>query len=64
MHYYPNTHDRQPHAQFDIDPEYRYPPRLRRYRCPTCKTPNALSAREQALGYQCRHCAEREEGAC
>lgn len=30
--------------------------------CPTCKTPNALSPREAARGYQCTRCADSEEG--
>lgn len=30
--------------------------------CPTCKTPNALSPREAARGYQCGRCADLEEG--
>ena len=33
----------------------------RRYPCPTCKTPNALSARQHAKGYQCDRCADRAE---
>ena len=30
--------------------------------CPTCGTPNALTARDRAKGYQCDRCADREEG--
>ena len=33
-----------------------------RYPCPTCKTPNALSAHEKKQGYQCSRCADAEEG--
>jgi len=33
-----------------------------RYECPTCKTPNALSAWEKQQGYQCNQCADNEEG--
>jgi len=33
-----------------------------RYPCPTCKTPNALSAHEKQRGYQCSRCADSEEG--
>ena len=33
-----------------------------RYECPTCKTPNALSAWEKQKGYQCNACANAEEG--
>lgn len=39
-------------------PAFRRPSRT----CPTCKTPNALSAAEAAKGYQCSRCADREEG--
>jgi hypothetical protein len=35
-----------------------------RYPCPTCKTPNALSAHEKKSGYQCSKCADSEEGVC
>lgn len=34
-----------------------------RFPCPTCKTPDALSAWEKQKGYQCSACADREEGA-
>ena len=34
-----------------------------RYECPTCKTPNALSADDKRKGYQCNACANAEEGA-
>jgi hypothetical protein len=30
--------------------------------CPTCGTPNALTAKDKALGYQCDACADRAEG--
>lgn len=30
--------------------------------CPTCKTPNVLTARDAAKGYQCDRCADRDEG--
>lgn len=30
--------------------------------CPTCRAPNALTAKEKAKGYQCSDCADREEG--
>ena len=33
-----------------------------RYPCPTCKTPNALSADQKKRGYQCNACANAEEG--
>jgi len=33
-----------------------------RFQCPTCKTPNALSAWEHQKGYQCNKCADSEEG--
>ena len=33
-----------------------------RYECPTCKTPNALSAWQKQKGYQCDACADSEEG--
>lgn len=29
--------------------------------CPTCKKPNALTARDARLGYQCDECAARAE---
>jgi hypothetical protein len=32
-----------------------------RFSCPTCKTPNALSAWEHQKGYQCNRCADSEE---
>lgn len=32
--------------------------------CPTCKTPNALTRADVQRGYQCDHCADREEGCC
>jgi len=34
-----------------------------RFECPTCKTPNALSADQKRKGYQCDRCADSEEGA-
>lgn len=30
--------------------------------CPTCKRPNMLTPADQARGYQCDACADREEG--
>lgn len=33
-----------------------------RFTCPTCKTIGALSAWEHSKGYQCKHCADLEEG--
>jgi len=33
-----------------------------RFECPTCKSPNALSAHEKRQGYQCNSCADAEEG--
>ena len=48
---------------------YKNPPRPagrgshRRYPCPTCHEPRALSASEHARGYQCRTCAMIETGA-
>ena len=30
--------------------------------CPTCKRPGALTRMEAARHYQCRDCADREEG--
>ena len=33
-----------------------------RYECPTCKTPDALSAWQHSKGYQCDRCADSEEG--
>ncbi len=30
--------------------------------CPTCKTPNVLTAADVRRGYQCNACADREEG--
>ncbi len=29
--------------------------------CPTCKEPNQLTPADQALGYQCDDCADRDE---
>lgn len=29
--------------------------------CPTCKTPDALSPRQAARGYQCNACADRDD---
>lgn len=29
--------------------------------CPTCKQPNRLTPADQALGYQCDSCADRDE---
>jgi hypothetical protein len=34
----------------------------RTHACPTCKTPNVLTARDVAKGCQCNACADREEG--
>lgn len=34
----------------------------REYPCPTCDTPNALTADDVSLGYQCDDCADRAEG--
>ncbi len=30
--------------------------------CPTCESPNRLTPKDQALGYQCDGCADRAEG--
>ena len=30
--------------------------------CPTCKSPNRLTRKDKALGYQCDSCADRDEG--
>ena len=30
--------------------------------CPTCDTPNVLTAQDEQLGYQCDGCADRAEG--
>jgi hypothetical protein len=30
--------------------------------CPSCHEPNRLTPKDVALGYQCDHCAERDEG--
>lgn len=30
--------------------------------CPTCQTPNRLSATDWQLGYQCDACADSQEG--
>lgn len=30
--------------------------------CPTCEQPNRLTPKDQALGYQCDACADRDEG--
>lgn len=30
--------------------------------CPTCKSPNRLTPKDRALGYQCNSCADRDEG--
>lgn len=29
--------------------------------CPTCHTPDVLTPRDRALGYQCNGCADRDE---
>ena len=29
--------------------------------CPSCRQPNRLTARDQAAGYQCNQCADRDE---
>ena len=29
--------------------------------CPNCKTPNVLTPKDRALGYQCDRCADRAE---
>jgi hypothetical protein len=33
----------------------------RNKRCPNCKQPNKLTAKDVALGYQCDACADRAE---
>ena len=33
----------------------------RTYPCPTCATPNRLTARDVEAGYQCDGCADAEE---
>ena len=33
----------------------------RRLPCPTCRTPNRLTARDVALGHQCDTCADKAE---
>jgi hypothetical protein len=30
--------------------------------CPTCEKPNKLTPADQARGYQCDECADRDEG--
>ena len=30
--------------------------------CPTCGTPNVLTPKDKAKGYQCNRCADSEEG--
>jgi hypothetical protein len=30
--------------------------------CPTCGSPNRLTPKDRALGYQCDSCADRAEG--
>lgn len=30
--------------------------------CPTCKSPNRLTPLDVRRGYQCDHCADRDEG--
>lgn len=30
--------------------------------CPSCKAPNRLTPADQARGYQCNQCADRDEG--
>jgi len=30
--------------------------------CPNCKSPNRLTRKDRALGYQCDSCADRDEG--
>jgi len=32
------------------------------YPCPTCGTPNILTAADKRLGYQCDRCADADEG--
>ncbi len=32
------------------------------YPCPTCNTPNTLTARDKNLGYQCNVCADARGG--
>lgn len=34
----------------------------RSFPCPSCGAPNALSAKDKSLGYQCNRCADRDEG--
>lgn len=34
----------------------------RRHPCPTCGTPNCLTDKDKAKGYQCDRCADRDEG--
>jgi len=36
--------------------------RGKRYPCPSCGKPDAISAQEKAKGYQCRDCTYRDEG--
>jgi hypothetical protein len=55
----PDDHERQ-QWQRGIDKYNRRNPQ--RFPCPTCKTPNALSADEKKKGYQCNACANAEEG--
>jgi DNA-directed RNA polymerase subunit RPC12/RpoP len=33
----------------------------KKYPCPTCGTPNALTKFEKQAGYQCDACADKEE---
>lgn len=30
--------------------------------CPTCGEPDRLTPADRALGYQCNHCADQDEG--
>jgi ribosomal protein L37AE/L43A len=55
---------RDPDARERLRYERRMARGGRRYPCPTCGRPAALSAREKAKGYQCSRCADRAEGLC
>jgi hypothetical protein len=38
------------------------PDNPRIYPCPTCRTPNMLTAKDVARSYQCNRCADHDEG--
>lgn len=53
---YMRTRFRNPGGRSALHPGRRCHP------CPTCKRPNALTARDVANRYQCDACADRDEG--